>query len=157
MAAGNLAYENYRERLDEVIEEQERAERKISVKHITRPSGSAAKIIFAACAAGILLCCLIYGKFQTNNIYNEISNISNEIELLKSENIRIQSELEGMMSMKNVEEYAENILKLKKLDKSQIEYVQVQSVSVVEIPEEEDNFFVKVRNKFDRLVEYLRG
>lgn len=157
MATGNLAYNDYRARLDEAIEEQGREERKISVKHVQYPSGSAAKIIFAAVAVGILLCCLIYGKFQTNNMYNEISNINNEIELLRSENVRMQSELEGMMSMKNIEEYAENILKLKKLDKSQIEYIQVQSSSVVEIPEKEDNFFVKIRSKFEGLVEYLRG
>lgn len=157
MAMDNLAYDNYRAQLDEAIEEQEREERKISVKRVQRPSGSAARILFAATAVGMLLCGLIYGKFQTNRMYNEISDVNSEIELLKSENIRMQSELEGMMSMKNVEEYAESTLKLKKLDKSQIEYVQVQSASVVEIPEQEDNFFVKIRSKFRALAEYLKG
>ena len=43
------------------------------------------------------------------------------------------------------------------LSKSQIEYVQIQTDDVVEIPEEEQNIFVRIKIWFDNLVEYLRG
>ena len=61
------------------------------------------------------------------------------------------------MTLKNVEEYAVKVLGLQKLNNSQIKYVETQTDDVVEIPEEEKNIFVKVKDKFDKLVEYIFG
>ena len=54
-------------------------------------------------------------------------------------------------------EYAENVLGMRTIDGSQIEYVEIQTNDVVEIPDEEKNVFVNVKTWFDNLVEYLRG
>ena len=61
------------------------------------------------------------------------------------------------MSLKNVEDYAENVLGLEKLDKSQIEYIQIQTNDIVEIPEEEENIFIKIKNTFKDFMEYMFG
>jgi len=74
-----------------------------------------------------------------------------------SENVRMQSELEAKMSMKNVEDYAENTLGLTKLDKSQIVYMEVQSDNVIEVAPEKRSFFVTVRDKLDDLLAYILG
>lgn len=108
-------------------------------------------------SAMLLLCCFIYAKVQENEVYNSISSTKKEIELLASENVRMQSELEAKMSMKNVEDYAENTLGLTKLDKSQIVYMEVQSDNVIEVAPEKRSFFVTVRDKLDDLLEYILG
>ena len=54
------------------------------------------------------------------------------------------------------EEYAENELGLKKLDKSQIEYVTVESDSVAKVVKaEDDNVFVKIKHWFSSVLEYI--
>ena len=77
--------------------------------------------------------------------------------MLESENVRMQSELEEKTALKSVESYAENVLGMQKLDKSQIEYVSISNGNIVDIPENNDNIFVRLKNSFDDFVEYLKG
>ncbi len=129
----------------------------IIMKRTFAKKGSAPKTFLAGLSALLLLSCVIYGNVQTTEIYNQISMASKEYDVAQNENARMQSELESKMAIKNVEEYAEQVLGLQKLDQSQIEYIQIQTNDVVEIPEEEKNLFVRIRDKFMSFVEYLRG
>lgn len=104
-----------------------------------------------------MLSAVIYSNVQQLQINNEITEKQKELTDLQSENVRMQSEIAGKTSNKNVQEYAENVLGMRPIDASQIEYVQIQTADVVEIPEAEENFFVKVKDWFDGFVEYLRG
>ena len=56
-----------------------------------------------------------------------------------------------------MEEYAEQELGLQQLDQSQIEYIQLQTDDSVEIPDEEKNLFVRIKDKFESFMEYLKG
>ncbi|MBQ8435697.1 MAG: hypothetical protein IJX24_06795, partial [Oscillospiraceae bacterium] len=69
----------------------------------------------------------------------------------------MKSELEGKMTLKNVEEYAEKVLGLQKLDNSQINYVETQTDDIIEIPDEDKNLFTKIIEKFNGFVEYIFG
>lgn len=104
-----------------------------------------------------MLLAVIYSNVQQLQINNEITEQQKILTDLQSENVRMQSEIAGKTTNKNVQEYAENVLGMRPIDASQIEYVQIQTADVVEIPEAEDNFFVKVKDWFDGFVEYLRG
>ena len=46
---------------------------------------------------------------------------------------------------------------MQKLDKSQIEYLSIENGNVIDIPEENENFFVKIKHSFEDFLEYLRG
>ena len=59
--------------------------------------------------------------------------------------------------MKNVEDYAVNVLGLQKLDNSQIKYVQTQTDDIVEIPEESKSIFVRAKEKVESILEYIFG
>ena len=61
------------------------------------------------------------------------------------------------MSAKYVEDYAENVLGMKKMDSSQIKYIKTQTDDVVNIPEQKKGFFAKVKGFFESCVEYFRG
>ena len=104
-----------------------------------------------------LLGAVIYGRVQTNEIYGEIARETKEYEIVQSENVRMHSDLEAKVAIKSVEEYAEQELGLQQLDQSQIEYIQLQTDDSVEIPDEEKNLFVRIKDKFESFMEYLKG
>ncbi len=157
MALMNTAYKPNTDNADDLNAEVIDRKKSISVKNNRNQKGAAVKGFLLAMSAMLLLCCFIYAKVQENEVYNSISSTKKEIELLASENVRMQSELEAKMSMKNVEDYAENTLGLTKLDKSQIVYMEVQSDNVIEVAPEKRSFFVTVRDKLDDLLEYILG
>lgn len=119
--------------------------------------GSAPKMIAFTAAAGLILGAVIYGKVENAAIHAEITNQNKVVEMLASENVRMQSEIEEKTALKSVESYVENILGMQKLDKSQIEYVSISNGSVADIPEGEDNVFLKIKNAFGDFLEYIRG
>ena len=157
---GNAAYGNYK--YYHRPAERKPAEKPAPVPEITMKltppkRGSVFKVLLVSTIGLLVLFSVIYGRVERDKMYRYISNANAQYESVRSENVRLQSELESKMTLKNIEEYAVSILGLQKLDNSQIEYVQTQTDDVVEIPEEEKNIFVKIKDKFDGFVEYIFG
>jgi cell division protein FtsL len=119
--------------------------------------GSVLAIIFVSVLAAALLGAVIYALDKRNTLYNKVSSLNNELHLAEAENVRLQSELESQMSAKNVEDYAENVLGMRKIDSSQIEYIKIRTGDVVTIPDKKESLLTKVKNFFDECVEYFRG
>ena len=119
--------------------------------------GSVPKMFVTIAAAGLLMGAVIYGKVENAAIYAEIAAQAKYVDMLNSENVRMQSEIEEKTSLRSLESYAEDVLGMQKLDKSQIEYVSISNGSVVDIPENEENIFVRLKNSFSDFLEYIRG
>lgn len=119
--------------------------------------GSVFSIILVSVIATSLLGAVIYTLDKRNTVYNTVTSMNKELSLAEAENVRLQSELESKMSAKNVEEYAENVLGMKKMDSSQIKYIKIQTDDVVNIPEREKGIPAKLKSFFDACVEYFRG
>lgn len=154
MGRTNLAYDLSRYE-NSIVKEQPKPV--IKAKKVQQKAVSVPKTFAAILFIGFIMCCILYGKVETNRVYNEIAAQNKAVDILYSENVRMQAEYEGRTSIKNVEDYAVNVLGLKKLDKAQIEYVQLQTENIVEIPENDSNIFVKIQNKFYEILEYLQG
>ncbi len=153
MSKSNLAYDLTK--YEDVA--PERAP-KIRVRRVrAEHAGSAPAMIAAAAAAGLLLGGVIYGKVENASVYAQVNEQNQAVKMLESENVRMRSELEEKTALGSVEDYAENILGMQKLDKSQIEYVSVSNGSEADIPETEKNIFVKIKNAFGEFLEYIRG
>lgn len=120
-------------------------------------TGSVPSMIVLAAAVGILLGAVIYGKVEEASVHAEITAQTKYVEMLNSENARMRSELEEKTALKSVETYVEDVLGMQKLDKSQIEYVSISNGSVVDIPENEDNIFVRIKHTLSDFLEYIRG
>lgn len=117
---------------------------------------SAFRFIITAMVFLAMLFAVLYGKVETNRLFGDIRDLEEQLDNLKSENITLAAEYEGRTSLKNVEDYAENVLGLKKLDKSQVEYVDLPADTVIEIVEtEKRNIFIIIRNWFNELMEKL--
>ncbi|MBQ3139777.1 MAG: cell division protein FtsL [Ruminococcus sp.] len=120
-------------------------------------AGSVISIILIAALAAILLGTVIYSLDRRNTMYSKVAALNNELTYAEAENVRLQAELESKISAKNVEDYAENVLGMKKIDSSQIKYIEIQTDDVVSIPEQDDGLIAKIKKFFDRCVEYFRG
>lgn len=119
--------------------------------------GAALKIFIAGVLSLLLFSVVINSYVQLNEAYSEISSANTELNELRSENVRMQTELESKASISNIKEYAEQRLGMSRLDQSQIQYLQIQTEDVVVIEEGEQNIFVKIKHKFEDIVAYLRG
>lgn len=163
MAKHNLAYDlsRYENAVTQAEKEKSTEKNKrAAINHVRQKAstqGSAPMVFVLACTAGLLLGMVIYGKVDQAAIHTEIAKQTRYVDILRSENVRMKSELEGKSSIKTVEEYAENVLGMKKLDKSQIEYISIENGNVIDIPETNNNIFVKIKNAFNDFLEYIRG
>lgn len=157
MAANvNLAYEyeNY-DMLNEREEYTEQIRRKRDQNKKKR-NITTVKMITAAIIVMLLLTAMTYGRVEVSTLYTQKSNLQSDLTSLQNENLALESELAQKTGLTKVEEYAENSLGLQKLDKSQIEYVEIEEETTAQaVDTESDNIFVKIQGWFDDILEYL--
>lgn len=122
-----------------------------------KPTASAPKILITAVMAVLVLSLVVYPKVQQATVMSDINKLNEQVMILESENVRMQTAIESKSALKAVEDYAVDVLGMQKLDKSQIEYLSIENGNVIDIPEENENFFVKIKHSFEDFLEYLRG
>lgn len=122
-----------------------------------KPTASAPKILITAVMAVLVLSLVVYPKVQQATVMSDINKLDDQVMILESENVRMQTAIESKSALKAVEDYAVDVLGMQKLDKSQIEYLSIENGNVIDIPEENENFFVKIKHSFEDFLEYLRG
>ncbi|MDR0920452.1 MAG: hypothetical protein LBM93_14595 [Oscillospiraceae bacterium] len=88
--------------------------------------------------------------------FNKIANINEEIRLLENNIITKQSEIERESGYATINNYAENTLKLKKLNTEQIVYIAVPVEYEVDKIEER-TWFEKRLDDFKRLLEFFQS
>ena len=122
-----------------------------------KPTASAPKILITAVMAVLVLSLVVYPKVQQATVMSDINKLNDQVMILESENVRMQTAIESKSALKAVEDYAVDVLGMQKLDKSQIEYLSLENGNVVDIPDNSDNLFVRIKHAFEDFVEYLRG
>ena len=158
---GNLAHE-LEMPYEETRQEHEQAENESAAER-NRKNAANPMSLRAKAAWGILLTVtivmlgsLIYGKVEVSRLYSERAGLERELSVLQNENVSMQSEIAERMNMTKVEEYARNDLGLQKLDKSQIEYIEIETPSVSEVKDDrEEDVFVRIKQWFNNAAEYL--
>lgn len=154
--------EDYAEETAEALKEKKKQKNSrkkpaINMSSTETKSGSVFSIILVSALAVVMLGTVIYSFDRRNTMYNKVSTLNSELNLAEAENVRLQSELDSKMSAKNVEDYAENVLGMQKIDSSQIQYIEIQTDDVVNIPEQDESLLAKLKRLFDTCVEYFRG
>ena len=69
--------------------------------------GTLAKIMIGSILALVLFSLVINSYVQLNEVYSQISAAESTLNDLQSENVRMQTQLEGQASIRNIKEYAE--------------------------------------------------
>lgn len=150
----NLAYDLS---VYEPVPEKEHRKR-IQHKRNLKPKDniSAVKSLMVGITALCLLCAILNGKLEISKLYAESSQTNSKLSQLQSENVRLDTEIEAKTSVPVIENYAENVLGMEKLNKAQIEYIQTDCNNVVEVVNEKDEgLFNKIGNKLKSIVEYI--
>ncbi len=85
-------------------------------------------------AIGILflLCFNIYSRVEISETQNAIADCNEQLEMLDSESVRIEMELENKVSYENLEEQAQ-ALGMKKKSKTQVKYIDSSGEDSVQI------------------------
>lgn len=130
------------------------------IKHIKnlklKPRVSAAiRYTITGFITAVLLLAIVFGRVELSKIYSEQTKLQTELSQLNEANLSLKSELESKTGLSQVEEYAEKTLGLQKLDKSQVEYVEVKTDAVVEPVETDENIFVAIKKWFSNVLEYI--
>lgn len=141
-----------------VEKEQEKEQPKIqmAVPVSAAKTGTAFRII--AVAAMMLTVCLLflYSKVELSELTTKISDENTALRNAVSINSALTAELSGEVNLNNVDDYALKNLGLQKIQKSQEEYVNINTGTLTEVAENNDgDFFVGVKNWFEGILEYL--
>ena len=150
----NLAYE-YPEKVL-IGEHEEEKIREIRSANKRKKNAAIVKVIVLAVVVFTLFAAMIYGKVELSKLYSENTTLRSELSVLESENVSLESEFAQQTGLTRVEEYAETRLGLQKLNKSQIEYIEIEEQTAAEpVANEDGNIFVKITNKWNDFLEYL--
>lgn len=85
-----------------------------------------AKIMFTAALIIGMISVMLYGRVQITEVGQAINAAQTTLAELQSEGVRMETELESMMSLKSVEEISVGEYGMVKPDASQVTYLQVQ-------------------------------
>lgn len=102
-----------RKSVKELVEEQKRG-----FMHTLRIA-----VVMSVCIA--MLCAVLYTYVQKNELNHELGDIKAEIEVAESESTRLNSELDALVSMSMIDQYAVEKLGMSKVQASQIRYIDV--------------------------------
>lgn len=82
-------------------------------------------IFTSAMLAIAMLFGMLYTNARKNELNHEIANLKTELSVAESEGTRINSELNALVSMNMIDEYAVNNLGMSKMRANQIRYIDV--------------------------------
>lgn len=158
MNSHNLAYDLSEPDTDTAGENKSRSEKETASapKSTGHRTASIIRYFTVAAAALALLCFMIYGRVELSSLYTQQSELESKLTRLQSENVALETELAQKNGLTQAESYAENQLGLNKLEKYQIEYVEVPKPDVAEAAApENDNIFVRIKKWFMGVLEYI--
>jgi cell division protein FtsL len=143
-----------------LFEEREERERKTKtepeIQMVKNPSsvakrGNIFKILVIAFLAAALPFWIIYHKAESSELSRNISNANIALEEAQSENLRLQAELDNLVTLARVEEFAQNELGMRKITSTQGTHITIDTGGVTEIAAPEDF----MSNWFSNIVEFF--
>ncbi len=85
------------------------------------------KVMCIAMAILLFMALAIYSRVKLDEINREISSVEKKIELAQSDAVKLNNELNAIVSINNVEEYATNELGMTKVQDYQVYYIDMSS------------------------------
>lgn len=104
--------------------------RKTQAQIKAQNAASNKKVFKIFVVASICLCFLaavIYSTLQLDEINRDIASIDKQMRVAKSETVRLNMEINSIISMDKVEDYAANTLGMSKVQNYQVVYVDLSS------------------------------
>ena len=102
------------------------------------------KIVMVAALALLMGFTLLYSQVVITELNGQIAAKQEELNTLQAENVRMQTELEGKMSLTEIEEKAVGEYGMVKPDNSQVSYVKLEQENKLEATKPEENIFEQI-------------
>jgi cell division protein FtsL len=151
----NLAYDF--EHFEKVMTEENRAAKiRVHAKSAAK-IGSPVKLLVMGAVVLCFLLLIVKSHSDIAALSDNIAKVQAEVNTLASEQVRMEAQIEGRSAIRYVEDYAENVLGMRKIDKSQIDYIDVTGGNQVVLPEAEKGLFTEMKESLDEFLEYLKG
>lgn len=150
----NLAYD-FDEREELEVAQEPR------IKHYTKTKRKASartmiELLTLVAFMSAILFSMVFNQIEVSKLTREQSELSTQLTQLKNDCTNLEAQLASKTGITAVEDYAENTLGLTKLDKAQVEFVEIDIPTVSEVIEtEEEGFFASVKGWFENVKEYL--
>lgn len=123
MDSGAEYHETYREKASRARLQKQRKRRRMAML----------RTVLACSVIVLLAASVLHMKMVKTSLSDEIAEKKATVADLDSEYTRLKAEKESSMSLSEVEDYAENVLGLVRLDRSQEEYLAVEKPDQVEV------------------------
>ncbi len=118
--------------------------------------GRPVAIAVVAALFGILLMAFIFCKAAVSEANLNVSLRQNVLEETKAMNAALSAELNGSVSLEQVEQYAKDELGMQKVVNAQEKYVEMDTGALIETKKDtDDNIFVGISKWFRGVAEYL--
>ena len=134
----NLAYD-----LQRFEEQTPKTSPKLTVRTAQR-TVHPVKIVMVAVLALLMGVTLLYSQVVITELNSQIAAKQEELNTLQAENVRMQTELEGKMSLTEIEEKAVGEYGMVKPDNSQVSYVKLEQENKLEATKPEENIFEQI-------------
>lgn len=157
----NLAYDLSLFEVDEEYERkkekkrEEKSKIKITEKKAVARNGSAFATVVSIVACIAIAFAILHSKVELSDYTTMISEVKSELEAEERENLRLNAELDSMVTLDNVENIAATELGLQKTQNSQIHFVALNTEQMTEVAETDVNIFVSIKEWFYDVLEYL--
>lgn len=116
---------------------------------------SSAKILLSIFSIAAVFSIVLFLNVKLDETATKINSVQSDIEIAKSEKIRLESALEGMVSIDKVEDYAEQNLGMVKLEDYRITYFESAENNHVVISGGKSYNDNSLFSKFEKIKEYF--
>lgn len=83
------------------------------------------KIMVCFVAGLVMIACLVAMRSKCDTLNSQIEEANKVLNISKSENVRLNAELNSMISVEKIEDYAENVLGMTKIEAYQVTYIDL--------------------------------
>jgi len=135
-------------------EEQPKIKRAAKTDSASR-RGNAFKIIIMAVCAVMLPIYFLASKVELSELTGKINSAQAELEQAQSENLRLQAELDNIVTLSRVEEFAQNELGMQRITTAQGTHISLNTGGTTEIAQDLDDPVTIISQWFSNVLEYL--
>ncbi|MGN1014236.1 MAG: hypothetical protein ACI4PM_02635 [Butyricicoccus sp.] len=137
----------------------EKAARRRSQKRRRQKQARIFQLVLAACIIMGLAAASVMQHITKTQLVNEVNSKQKMVSDLESEYTSLKAQQESSMTLAEIEDYAENVLGLVQLDRSQEEYLSVEKPDSVEVSSGSSGMSKLVSNvvkSFNAILSFLR-
>ena len=121
-------------------------------------TAAVSRFILGALALALFFSYTLYNQAQLSELEMRIGSTRIQYSDLNSEYVRLKAEVDGKVSLRNIEEAALSQNGMSKIESYQVEYINLAGEDKIEIsPEatEKNGLLVAAKNKIDAILEYI--